>query len=51
MSIVEQQEVKEKYYNEANRYMDNARKYLKNAQKEGNIYRKDKAPYLLVEII
>ena len=42
MSIVEQQEVKEKYYNEANRYMDNAKEYLKNAQKEGNIYRDPK---------
>jgi len=42
MSIVEQQEVKEKYYNEANRYMDNAREYLKNAEKEGNIYRDPK---------
>ena len=30
MSIVEQQELKEKYYSEATRYMDNAREYLKN---------------------
>jgi len=42
MSIIEQQEVKEKYYSEATRYMDNAREYLKNAQKEGNIYRDPK---------
>jgi hypothetical protein len=39
MSIFEQQEVKEKYYNEASRYIDNARENLKNAKKEGNIYR------------
>ena len=42
MSITEQQEIKEKYYNEATRYMDNAREYLKSAQKEGNIYRDPK---------
>jgi hypothetical protein len=42
MSITEQQELKEKYFNEATRYMDNAREYLKNAQKEGNIYRDQK---------
>jgi uncharacterized protein (UPF0332 family) len=38
MSIQEQQELKEKYYNEAMRYMDNAKECLKSAQKEGNIY-------------
>jgi len=38
MSIVEQQELKEKYYSEATRYMENARENLKKAQKEGNIY-------------
>jgi len=42
MSIVEQQELKEKYYSEATRYMDNAREYLKNAQKEGNLYQDTK---------
>jgi hypothetical protein len=42
MSIIEQQEVKEKYYNEATRYMDNAGEYLKNAKKEGNTYRDPK---------
>jgi uncharacterized protein (UPF0332 family) len=42
MSIIEQQGVKEKYYNEAIRYMDNARESLKSAQKEGNIYRDPK---------
>jgi len=38
MSVNEQQEIKEKYYNEAIRYMDNAKEYLKNAKKEGNYY-------------
>ena len=38
MSILEQQELKERYYSEAIRYMDNAREYLKSAQKEGKIY-------------
>jgi len=38
MSIQEQQQTKEKYFNEAMRYMDNAKEYLKNAKKEGNIY-------------
>jgi hypothetical protein len=39
MSIIEQQEVKKQYFNEATRYIDNARENLKNARKEGNIYR------------
>jgi hypothetical protein len=39
MSITEQQEVKEQYFNEATRYIENARENLKNAKKEGNIYR------------
>jgi hypothetical protein len=38
MSIEEQKEVKEKYYNEAIRYMDNAKGYLQNAKKEGKFY-------------
>ena len=38
MSIQEQQEIKEKYYNEAIRYMDNARECLSKAKKEGNYY-------------
>ena len=42
MSIQEQQELKEKYYNEAMRYMDNAKEYLKNAKKDGNVYRDPK---------
>ena len=39
MSLQEQQDTKEKYFNEAMRYMDNAKEYLKNAQKDGNVYR------------
>jgi uncharacterized protein (UPF0332 family) len=42
MSIIEQQEIKEKYYNEATRYIDNARESLKSAQKEGDFYRDSK---------
>ena len=42
MSIQEQQELREKYYNEAMRYMDNAGEYLKNAKKEGSFYRDPK---------
>ena len=38
MSIQEQQEFKERYYNEAIRYMDNAHEYLKKAKKEGKYY-------------
>ena len=38
MSIQEQQELKERYYNEAMRYMDNAKECLKNAKKEGGYY-------------
>jgi len=38
MSIQEQEQTKEKYYNEAMRYMDNAKEYLKKAKKEGNYY-------------
>jgi len=39
MSMQEQQELKEKYYDEAMRYMDNAKEYLKQAKKEGDFYR------------
>ena len=39
MSVIEQQELRKKYYDEALRYMDNARGYLKSAKKEGNVYR------------
>ena len=42
MSVQEQQETKEKYYNEAIRYMDNAKECLKKAKKEGNYYRDSK---------
>ena len=42
MSVQEQQELREKYYNEAMRYMDNASEYLKSANKEDNIYRDSK---------
>jgi len=42
MSVLEQQELREKHYGEAIRYMSNAKEYLKNAQKEGNIYRDPK---------
>ena len=38
MSIQEQRQLKEKYYNDAMRYMDNAKEYLKSAQKEGKYY-------------
>ena len=38
MSIQEQQQAKEQYYNEAMRYMDNAKEYLKSAQKVGDYY-------------
>jgi len=41
MSVVEQLELKTKYYNEALRYMDNAEKTLKNAGKEDGFF-KDK---------
>jgi len=42
MSVLEQQELREKYYGEAIRYMSNAKEYLRNAQKEGNYYRDTK---------
>jgi len=42
MSIQEQEQTKEKYYNEAMRYMDNAKEYLKNAKKEGKYFRDPK---------
>ncbi len=42
MSVVEQLEIKTKYYNEALRYMDNAKKSLKDAGKEDNYYLDDK---------
>ena len=38
MSIQEQQQTKEEYFNEAMRYMDNAKVSLKDAQKEGKFY-------------
>jgi hypothetical protein len=38
MSINEQQEIKNEYYNEAIRYMDNAKEDLKSAKKEGDFY-------------
>ena len=38
MSVHEQDQIKEKYFNEAMRYMDNAKECLKKAQKEGNFY-------------
>jgi len=42
MSVVEQLELKTKYYNEALRYMDNAKQTLKEAGKEDNHYKDDK---------
>jgi len=42
MSIKEQQEVKEMYYNEAIRYMDNAKEILKKADKKDNTYQDEK---------
>ena len=42
MSIKEQTELKEKYYNEAIRYMENAKETLKKAGKEGRFYKDDK---------
>jgi hypothetical protein len=42
MSIDEQQEIQETYYNEAIRYMDNAKESLSKAKKEGNYYRDPK---------
>jgi len=38
MSIQEQQNLKEKYYNEAMRYMENAKECLKKAKKEDGYY-------------
>ena len=42
MSIHEQEQTRERYYNEAIRYMDNAKEFLKNAKKDDNIYRDTK---------
>ncbi|MBI4648439.1 MAG: DUF5618 family protein [Bacteroidia bacterium] len=39
MSIQEQQQLKEKAYNEAMRYMMNAKEQLKKAEKHNNIYK------------
>ena len=39
MSAKEQQEVRDKYYNEAVRYMDNAKETLKKAGKEEHFYK------------
>ena len=38
MSIIEQEELKQKYYSEAMRYMDNAGEHLKNAKKENDFF-------------
>ena len=42
MSVQNQQNLREKYYDEAVRYMNNAKEDLKNAKKEGSIYRDPK---------
>ncbi len=42
MSVVEQFEIKTKYYNEALRYMDNAKETLKLAGKEDDYYNDEK---------
>ena len=42
VSVEEQQELSNTFYNEAVRYMDNAKGYLKQAQKDGNMYRDKK---------
>ncbi len=42
MSVVEQLEIKTKYYNEALRYMDNAKETLQKASKDGNFYQDTK---------
>ena len=42
MSVNEQQEIKEKYYNEAIRYMDNAKECLKKAKKEDYLFQDSK---------
>jgi len=42
MSVVEQLELKTKYYSEALRYMDNAKETLKKAGKEDNFFIDDK---------
>ncbi|MFA6924537.1 MAG: DUF5618 family protein [Bacteroidales bacterium] len=39
MSIKEQHEVRDKYYNEAIRYMSNAKETLKKAEKEDSFYK------------
>jgi hypothetical protein len=36
--MLDQQNLREKYYGEAMRYMNNARKYLSEAKKEGDFY-------------
>ena len=38
MSIMEQETIKQRYYDEAMRYIDNAKEYLKNAKKDGQYY-------------
>ncbi|MDR1181451.1 MAG: DUF5618 family protein [Bacteroidales bacterium] len=38
----EQNQIREKYYNEAMRYMDNAKKYLELAKKDGKFYEDQK---------
>ena len=38
MSLLEQESLKERYYNEAVRYMDNAKDNLKKAKKDGKFY-------------
>lgn len=42
MSIQDQSEIKQKYYNEAIRYMDNAKQTLVLAKKDGKFYQDDK---------
>ena len=42
MSVLEQQELKKKYYSEAMRYMENAKENLIKAKQEGPIYRDSK---------
>jgi|ERR1035437_998176 hypothetical protein len=42
MTIIEQKQIKEKYYSEALRYMDNANETIKKAGKDGNYYQDTK---------
>ena len=42
MSVIEQEQVKEKYHTQAMRYMDNAKECLLKAQKEGKYYNDQK---------